>query len=89
MAVSEAQSKGITMSGGGLYSLATTGAKDVIDTATPLVLDAINALPQASLNDGFTISDMGCADAGTSLTMIGKAIDAVSNRAPSTPVTVV
>ena len=89
MAVSEAQSKGITMSGGGLYSLATTGAKDVIDTATPLVLDAINALPQASLNGGFTISDMGCADAGTSLTMIGKAIDAVSNRAPSTPVTVV
>ena len=38
MSVSEAQSEGITMSGGGLYSLATTGAKLVIDaipTRTP------------------------------------------------------
>ena len=89
MAVSEAQSEGITMSGGGLYSLATTGAKDVIDAATPLVLDAINALPEESFRQGFTISDMGCADAGTSLSMIGKAIDVVSKRAPSTAVTIV
>ncbi len=42
MSVSKAQSEGIMMSGGGLYSLATTGAKHVIDAATPLVLDAIS-----------------------------------------------
>ena len=36
-------SEGITMSGGGLYSLATIGAKHVIDAATPMVLEAIEA----------------------------------------------
>ena len=52
-------SEGITMSGGGLYSLATIGARDVIDAATPLVIDAINDLPLASIENGFTLSDMG------------------------------
>ena len=89
MSVNKAQSEGITMSGGGLYSLATIGAKHVIDAATPLVVDAINSLPLNSLEQGFMLSDMGCADAGTSLTMIGKAIDAVSARVPTTPVSVV
>jgi SAM-dependent methyltransferase len=60
----------ITMSGGGLYSLATIGAKDVIDIATPRVLDAIDNLP-ASNSDAASacwhFSDMGCADGGTSL----------------------
>jgi len=51
MSVSRAQSEGITMSGGGLYSLATIGAKDVIDAATPLVIDAINALPLDSIEN--------------------------------------
>ncbi len=64
MSASEAQSEGITMSGGGLYSLATTGAKHVIDAATPLVLNAISTLPLESIERGFTISDMGCIDAG-------------------------
>ena len=82
-------SEGITMSGGGLYSLATIGAKHVIDAATPMVVEAINDLPQQAFADGFTFSDMGTADAGTSLSMIGKAIDAVSARAPNAPVTVV
>jgi len=89
MSASEAQSEGITMSGGGLYSLATTGAKHVIDAATPLVLNAISTLPLESIEPGFTISDMGCADAGTSLTMIGKVIDAVSARTPDTPIRIV
>jgi hypothetical protein len=89
MSVSRAQSEGITMSRGGLYSLATIGAKDVIDAATPLVIDAINALPLDSIEPGFTISDMGSADAGTSLAMIGKAIDTVSQRAPDAPISVV
>ncbi|MCP4874750.1 MAG: class I SAM-dependent methyltransferase [Gammaproteobacteria bacterium] len=82
-------SEGITMSGGGLYSLATIGAKHVIDAATPMVVDAINSLPQENFAEGFTFSDMGTADAGTSLSMIGKAIDAVSARAPDVPVSVV
>ena len=89
MSVTNAQSEGITMSSGGLYSLATVGAKHVIDAATPLVVDAISALPESSLADGFTISDMGCADAGTSLSMVGKAIETVNQRAPGLPVSIV
>lgn len=89
MSVSSAQSEGITMSGGGLYSLATVGAKHVIDAATPLVLDAINALPESSFKKGFTLSDMGCADAGTSLNMIASAIEGVNQRIPKLPVSIV
>jgi len=86
---SREHSEGITMSGGGLYSLATVGAKHVIDAATPMVVDAINSLSQESIAAGFTFSDMGTADAGTSLSMIGTAIDTVSARAPNAPISIV
>ncbi|TNF87405.1 MAG: SAM-dependent methyltransferase [Gammaproteobacteria bacterium] len=82
-------SEGITMSGGGLYSLATLGAKHVIDAATPMVLDAIASMPQESIANGFTLSDMGTADAGTSLTMVGSVIDAIRQRAPQAPISIV
>ena len=84
-----AQAESITMSGGGIYSLATKGAKDVIDAATPMVVDAVNAIPMALIENGFTLSDMGCADGGTSLSMIEAAITAVRSRAPSVPVSIV
>jgi hypothetical protein len=35
----------VTMWSGGDYSTATKGAKDVIDGATPLVLEAIRRMP--------------------------------------------
>lgn len=60
-----AHADNITMSGDGLYSLATIGAKDVIDKATPMVIDAINTI--ANESDAWNFSDMGCADGGTSL----------------------
>ena len=82
-------SEGITMSGGGQYSLATVGARHVIEAATPMVLDAIEALALQSIEAGFTISDMGTADAGTSLSMISGVIDAVSARVPQAPITVI
>jgi len=65
MSKSHAQADNITMSGGGEYSLATIGAKDVIDKATPQVLAAIDAIDDHSGTWHF--SDMGCADGGTSL----------------------
>jgi len=77
------------MSGGGVYSLATIGAKHVIDAATPMVLDAIESLPLESFAEGFTLSDMGTADAGTSLAMITRVIDCVGARAPQAPISVV
>jgi hypothetical protein len=82
-------SEGITMSGGGVYSLATIGAKHVIDAATPMVLEAIESLSLQSIEAGFTLSDMGTADAGTSLAMITSAIDTVRVRAPQAPITVI
>ena len=57
--------------------------------ACAMVVDAIYSLPQASIEQGFTLSDMGTADAGTSLAMIGKAIEAVRARAPEAPITLV
>ncbi len=60
-----AHADNITMSGDGLYSLATIGAKDVIDKATPRVIAAINSMPDHQGTWHF--SDMGCADGGTSL----------------------
>lgn len=81
-------SEGITMSGGGHYSLATIGAKHVIDAATPMVLEAIDSLPRESIERGFVLSDMGTADAGTSLSMVDRAIEAVRARV-SAPVTIV
>lgn len=43
-----------------------SSAKDVIDNAIPLVLDAVDSLTADGLQSGFTRSDMGCADGGTS-----------------------
>lgn len=69
------QADHITMSSGGLYSLATIGAKDVIDRAIPRVLAAIDEI-DTQANDLLSFSDMGCADGGTSLdlwrSVIGK-----------------
>ena len=34
----------ITMAGGGVYSLATRGAEDVINKSIPLVIDVLNSM---------------------------------------------
>ena len=67
MSAKKAQADNITMSSGGLYSLATLGAKDVIDKATSRVLCALSSIPQPSNAEYWCFSDMGCADGGTSL----------------------
>jgi hypothetical protein len=54
-----------------------------------MVVDAINSLPQESIVNGFTLSDMGTADAGTSLSMIECSIEAVKARVPEAPVSIV
>jgi len=48
------------MRGGGYYSAVTKGAKDAIDSATPLVLEAIQRLPDQDTATSFTLTDMGC-----------------------------
>ena len=58
------------MSSGGAYSLATRGAEDVINAASPLVKNAFSEMNIPPDQKDFTFSDMGCADGGTSLKMI-------------------
>jgi len=60
----QSQADHVTMAAGGLYSLATIGAKDVIDISTPRVLAALD---QITTDGQWCFSDMGCADGGTSL----------------------
>ena len=79
----------VAMWGGGYYSTATKGAKDVIDGATPRVLDAIRRMPETRTEDPFTLADMGCADGGTSIDLMRQAITAVRERWPRRPITVV
>ncbi len=66
MTGNQVQADNITMSGGGLYSLATVGAKHVIDLATPRVIAALESLRERKA-EHWCFSDMGCADGGTSL----------------------
>ena len=79
----------IAMKGGGYYSLATTGAKDVIDGATSLVLDAIAAMEIPDDGRLFTVADMGCADGGTSIGLVGSALQEIRRRALSRPIQMV
>ncbi|MDH3691368.1 MAG: class I SAM-dependent methyltransferase [Gammaproteobacteria bacterium] len=93
MANQSSHADGVAMSGGGVtgsvYSLATIGAKDAIDAATPLVLQALDQMDLSQDTRPFTMSDMGCADGGTSLDMVSTTIQAVRARAPSRPIQVV
>ena len=77
-----AHADNITMSAGGAYSLATRGAKDVIDAATPLVIAAIERMDLSPSSKRFSIADIGCADGGTSLAMIGAALNRAREIAP-------
>ena len=79
----------VAMKGAGYYSKATTGAKDVIDNATPMVLDAAAAIPIPADGRPITMADMGCADGGTSMEMVAKVLRALRARAPGVPIQMV
>lgn len=79
----------IAMKGAGYYSKATTGARHVIDQATPLVLDAVAAMDPADDGSVFTMADMGCADGGTSIGMVAKVLAEIRRRVPSRPIRMV
>ena len=79
----------IAMKGGGYYSRATIGAKHVIDGATPLILRSLDDMRPPDDGSVFTMSDMGCADAGTSMSMVGTVLKDVRRRVPSRPIQMV
>ena len=76
----------MAMKGAGYYSRATIGAKTVMDNAAGMILDALER--QAPVDDGtvFTMTDMGCADGGTSIDMVGRVLTDVRQRCPSRPI---
>ena len=82
MSQQTSQAQNITMSGGGTYSLATKGAADVINLATDLVLSAVDNMTLPADLPVFRMTDMGCADGGTSLGMIRRVIERVGEPCP-------
>ena len=79
----------MSMKGGGYYSKATIGAKHTIDRATHLIMDALERMNPVDDGSTFTMSDMGCADGGTSVTMVGSVLKEVRRRVPSRPIQMV
>jgi hypothetical protein len=79
----------MAMKGDGYYSKATTGAKDVIDAAAPLILEAVGRMQLSGLARPFRCTDMGCADGGTSVGMWSRVLGSVRAKAPSRPIEIV
>lgn len=79
----------MAMKGAGYYSAATTGARDVINNATPLVLAAVDRMNLASGSGTIRITDMGCADGGTSLDMWRRVLSHIRGQAPARPVEII
>jgi len=64
--------------GDGEYTAATKGCFDVIETASPIILKEVAGQP---IRDGaFHVADYGTADAGTSLGLLSKVVNAVRQR---------
>lgn len=78
----------MAMKGAGYYSKATIGAKHVMDNAAGLILDAIDRQPPPDDGSVFRMTDMGCADGGTSIDMVGRVLGEVRSRCPSRPIEV-
>ncbi len=70
----------IRMRGAGYYSEHTRGAKDVIDAAIPLALEALAAMDLAASAAPFGIADFGAADGGTSIALHHALIAALQAR---------
>lgn len=69
--------------GEGEYTASTKGCFDVINTATPLVLEEIKKQPLRPFGVGspaYHIADYGTADAGTSLGLMSDMVKAVRER---------
>ena len=71
-----------SMKGGGYYSQSTRGAKDVIDNAADMLLQAVASLPGEDTTGPVRIADFGAADGGTSKRTIAATVGAVRQRWP-------
>src|SRR5262245_55769819 len=76
----------MAMKGAGYYSKATTGARDVIEAATPLILAAVDRMGPKDDATPFRAADIGCADGGTSVGMWTQVLGHVRAVVPSRPI---
>ena len=79
----------MAMKGDGYYSKATTGAKEVINLAAPMIKDAIARMELSGPARPFRCTDMGCADGGTSVEMWTEVLGAVRARAANRPIEII
>ena len=77
----------IPMAKGGAYSLATSGAADVINASIPKINQALSEMELRRRTD-FSVADRGGADGGTSLQMIETMIEKIREEAPKIPIKV-
>ncbi len=76
----------MAMKGAGYYSKATTGARDAIDLAVPLITGAVDRMRLTQDGPSFRAADLGCADGGTSMSMWRKVLAHVRATVPARPI---
>lgn len=76
------------MKSGGYYSERTRGAKDVIDNAAGMLMEAVAVLPEPPQGQPIRIADFGAADGGTSKQTIRNTIAALRERFPGRQIVV-
>jgi hypothetical protein len=76
----------MAMKGSGYYSKATTGARNAINGAAHLVLDAVGRMDIANAPVPFRAADFGAADGGTSVDLWRGVLGHVRQRAPKRPI---
>jgi len=72
----------IAMKGGGYYSQRTRGAKDVIDNASGMLVEAADAINPPDSGGPIVLADFGAADGGTSESALRKCIEQIRGRFP-------
>jgi hypothetical protein len=70
----------MAMKGGGYYSERTRGAKDVIDNASGMLLDAVDQISPPRGDQPVTLADFGAADGGTSQEAIRACVLKIRSR---------
>ena len=70
----------MAMKGGGYYSERTRGAKDVIDNASGMLLDAVDQISPPRGDQPVTLADFGAADGGTSQEAIRACVSKIRSR---------
>jgi SAM dependent carboxyl methyltransferase len=86
MSMAETTATFMAMKGSGYYSKATAGARDTINRATHLVLEAIERMPIADGQTPLRVADFGAADGGTSVDMWRCALAELRKKAPQRPI---